>query len=72
MIAGGTMPFTAEELRILAASDAAEDYKRPYHRREKHIGPMVCVSVRESIASLTDGDRQWMIDEGFIRILPNA
>ena len=69
------MPFTEQEIAQLRASDAAEDGRRstnPVSARSSWRNallpdrPPVTVTVGESIAALSDEDRNWMLEQGYI------
>lgn len=55
-------------MRQLAISDRAQDQAgpRPYHRRPSATGPMVCATVRESLARLSAADLRWCIEHGYV------
>jgi len=63
------MTFTAEELRLLRASDKAEDgpgYRGRGRRSQPPPMPRPTVTVRESIARLSSEDKRWMIEQGYL------
>ena len=70
--------FTAAELAQLHASDKAEDgpgYRSgpQLHRRKQTSGrsaPIICKTVRESIASMSPEALAWCIAEGYITEIP--
>lgn len=75
---GKEMRFTANELRLLSIADAAQDQdnstgsvqrvsRRKYRRRATCTGPLVCRPLRDGFAAMTENERAWAIEQGWIR-----